>query len=276
MGQRLRSARARRWFGLGVTLWLSAGAWAAVAALSGLPWVGLALGLYFAFAGLALGQLLREARAVSGLLCAGNLDQARRALSYLVSRDTSGLDEAALWRTLAETVSENYCDAFVAPLFYMCLGGPPVLWIYKTVSTMDSMWGYKTQRFVDIGCAAARADDVLAYIPARLAAASLLAAGLLMGLPARLALARLGADARAMSSPNAGWPMAACAWLLHSTMGGSAVYFGEFLQKPQLGPAGVDWNGRKIAVLIRLIYSAAFILIALSTLIFLLRDILFS
>lgn len=243
----------RRVFGLGVAVGLG-GAAACVAALAGaVPFVGWLASLYLAFAGLALGQLLREARAVTRLIGSGELDAARRALSMLVSRDTSGLDQAGLRRTLAETLAENFCDAFVAPMFYLLLGGPALMWFYKTISTMDSMWGYKTDRFRELGWAGARGDDLLAWLPARLSAFLMLACGFFMGLAARGALANLRKDAAKMASPNAGWPMAAAAWLCGAGMGGPAVYFGESVKKPQLGPMDASWGELQLKILLRLI-----------------------
>jgi adenosylcobinamide-phosphate synthase len=246
----------KRLYGLCVAISLSLGVWFLASLLIRLPGLGWLFSLYLAFAGLALGQLMREAGNVSKLLESGRLEDARRELSFLVSRDTSALDEPGLWRTLAETVSENYCDAFVAPFFYLCLGGAPLLWLYKTVSTMDSMWGYKTERFVDLGWAGARADDALAFLPARLAACSLLAAGLVLGLPVRLAWANFRRDAQTMASPNAGWPMASAAWLCGASMGGRAVYFGSAVEKPPLGPVGMLWDTKRFSALVRLICYA--------------------
>jgi adenosylcobinamide-phosphate synthase len=123
---------------------------------------------------------------------------------------------------------------------------------------MDSMWGYKTERFRELGWAAARADDLLAYLPARLSAGLLLCVGALLGLNSREALARFRADAATMDSPNAGWPMAASAWLLQGTMGGAATYFGEVKMKPVLGPEGNIWNVEKLEKLFRLVLFSGF------------------
>lgn len=243
----------RRVFGLGVAITLPLAVATMVYLLQRLPGVGWLLGLYFGFAGLALGQLLREARSVAALADAGKLDEARLAVSYLVSRDTTDFDFSTIRRTLAETISENFNDAFVAPLFFLMLGGPPLLWFYKTISTMDSMWGYKTVRFNDIGWAGARADDLLAWIPARVSAFALIAAGFCMGLHARSAVVNVGDDAKKMASPNAGWPMAACAWLVDAPMGGMATYFGTQVQKPAMGPISGDWTLGRIHVLLRLV-----------------------
>ncbi|MBI4804186.1 MAG: cobalamin biosynthesis protein [Desulfovibrio sp.] len=251
-----RISMQKRLFGLFAVILLSFGAYFAVLLLTRLPIIGWLFSLYFAYAGLALGQLLREARNVSHLIESGQLDEARRQLSFLVSRDTSVLDEPGLWRTLAETVSENFCDAFVAPLTYLFLGGPQLLWFYKSVSTMDSMWGYKTERFVDLGWAGARTDDVLAFIPARLSAYALIVSGFVLRLPAGKALLKFKQDARTMSSPNAGWPMAAAAWLCGASMGGPAVYFGTSVEKPLLGPAGSQWDIFRFKTLLRMIFVA--------------------
>jgi adenosylcobinamide-phosphate synthase len=251
-----RASRYKRLFGFLSVVLLGFGAYFVVLLLSKLPIVGWLLELYFAYAGLALGQLLREARNVSLLIETGQLDEARHQLSFLVSRDTYVLDEPGLWRTLAETVSENFCDAFVAPFMYLFFGGPQLLWLYKSISTMDSMWGYKTERFIDLGWACARADDALAFIPARLSAYALIASGFILGLPAGQALSAFKRDADAMSSPNAGWPMAAAAWLCGASMGGPALYFGTSVEKPLLGPLGVQWDTFRFKTLLKVVFVA--------------------
>lgn len=228
-------------------------AWALVGALASIKYLGFLFAVYFAYAGLALGCLLREARSVASLLDSGDLQGARSALAMLVSRDTSALDAAGVRRTLAETVSENLNDGFTAPLFYLCLLGPGGMWAYKTVSTMDSMWGYRTDRFRDLGRGAAKTDDLLAWIPARITARLLLFAGKRMGLDADTARARYGEDAAKMESPNAGWPMAAAAWLMGGQMGGPTVYFGETKDKPVLGPQGHPWDKPKVKLLFTLV-----------------------
>ena len=259
-----RSPAFKRLYGLLVAILLSLAVLTIVFLLTRIPVLGGLFALYLSFVGLALGQLLREARAVARLIESRQIEEARRQLSFLVSRDTSVLVEPDLWRTLAETVSENFCDAFVAPFFYLCLGGPPLLWFYKTVSTMDSMWGYKTARFRDLGWAGARGDDLLAYVPARLAAYLMIAAGFALGLPARRALSSLGQDARKMASPNAGWPMSAAAWLCGASMGGQAVYFGCSVDKPLIGPNHIKWDITRFRKLVLLIILSAFGMVSLA------------
>jgi len=245
----------RRLFGAAATLALAGLSALIVHLLVALPVVGGLAALYFAYAGLALGSLLREGQAVLTLLEAGDLPEARRALAGLVSRDTSGMDALAVRRGLAETVSENFNDGFVAPLFFLVLGGPALMWAYKAVSTMDSMWGYRTPRFRDLGWFCARADDAAAFVPARLSALALVAAGWCMGRRLPGVGRCIRRDAGAMASPNAGWPMAAAAWVCGAGMGGPAVYFGQAVDKPRLGPRG-GWDGPHLRLLCRLVSRA--------------------
>ncbi|MDY7000348.1 MAG: adenosylcobinamide-phosphate synthase CbiB [Thermodesulfobacteriota bacterium] len=226
---------------------------AAVYWLTHLTLFGPILALYFGFAGLALGSLLREGKIVLFHLLEGDLEKAREKLGGLVSRDVRGLNKRGLQRGLAESLSENLNDAFVAPFFYLILAGPVGLWVYKTVSTMDSMWGYKTKEWRDLGWASARADDVLAFIPARITALVMIVVGFALGLNAKAALGRVRADAKKCESPNAGLPMAAAAWLLEAKMGGEASYFGEVKKKPVLGPPGKAWGHAKLKKLMRLV-----------------------
>ncbi|WP_285904865.1 adenosylcobinamide-phosphate synthase CbiB [Pseudodesulfovibrio pelocollis] len=242
--------------GWGAVILLPAAAWSVAEFLMAIPYLGLLIAVYLAYAGLALGCLAREAYRVAALLDTGDLPGARAALSMLVSRDTSTLTPDEVRRTLAETVSENLNDGLVAPLFYLVLLGPGGMWAYKTVSTMDSMWGYRTERFRDLGRGAAKADDLLAWIPARITAWVMILVGWRRGLDHAAARANLARDAARVESPNAGWPMAAAAWLLNGQMGGKAVYFGEIKDKPVLGPAGAVWDRQMVRTLIRLCKSS--------------------
>ena len=186
-----------------------------------IPYLGWAMYLYFAYSGLALGQLLKEGREISRILESGNLEGARARISLLVSRDTDDMNENDMRKALAETLSENFNDGFVAPAFFLCLGGPALMWAYKVASTMDSMWGYRSERFERLGWAGARADDILAYIPARLSALFLAAGAWFVGVGKKGLAESVMTDAGKMQSPNAGWPMAAAAWLCSASMGGA-------------------------------------------------------
>lgn len=222
--------------------------------LCSLPLIGTICAMLFSAMGLALGNLLYEAHKALLAIEHGTLEQGRHAVSMLVSRDTSALEQDDLRRALAETVSENFNDGFVAPLFWLTLGGPVGLWMYKCVSTIDSMWGYRTEKYEQFGKAGAKLDDVLAWIPARLSAGLLcLTAPFVLRFPLPSMLSKIKADAKTMESPNAGWPMAAAAWLHGAHMGGMACYFGVMKQKPVLGPKDSDatWTYERLTALLR-------------------------
>ncbi len=245
--------------GVFTLLLLCALSWGVITLLVSIPIIGMLFGIYFSYAGLALGCLLKEGRHVGDLVEQGHLEEARRALSMLVSRDTANMNEDEIRRSLAETISENLNDGFIAPLFYLVLTGPAGLWVYKTVSTMDSMWGYKNDRFEQLGYAGAKIDDVLAFIPARLTAWAMYFAGKLMSLDTLNAKKHFKVDARKMESPNAGWPMSMAAWLIGGQMGGETMYFGEAKNKPILGPLNEKWHSFKINQLIDLCKRTALV-----------------
>nr|WP_287410302.1 adenosylcobinamide-phosphate synthase CbiB [Pseudodesulfovibrio sp.] len=242
---------------LGIAGWIAvllfaSVSWGIVALVTAIPYLGVLISLYLSYAGLALGCLIKESSKVLHVLESGDIVGARKAIAMLVSRDTSELDANGIRRTLAETVSENLNDGFVAPLFYLCLFGPGGLWAYKTVSTMDSMWGYRTERFNDLGRGAAKTDDLLAWLPARITAYLMIIAGKLRGLNIKETKKHFKKDARKMESPNAGWPMATAAWLIGGQMGGPTVYFGTVKDKPVLGPIDKPWDKTMIRALIGL------------------------
>lgn len=266
-----RLAAVRGWrnrlFGTVGVLAVAVGAGGLVGLACRLPLLGPVFWLYFAFAGLALGDLLRQARLAARFLEYKDLEAARRVVAGLVSRETGDLDAAGLSRALAESVSENANDGFVAPLFFLMLGGPGLLWAYKAVSTADSMWGYRTPRHARLGWFGARADDALAFAPARLTAGAMwLVAGLFGPRPAGL-WGKIARDAGKSASPNAGWPMAAAAWVCGAGMGGPARYFGRLVEKPRLGPTDSAWDAKRQQFLRRLVLLSGFIIVVLMVLI---------
>jgi adenosylcobinamide-phosphate synthase len=232
-----------------------------------LPWLGPVCWLYFAYAGLALGGLLAEAGRAARFLDKKELESARQVVAGLVSRDVTDLDAAGLGRALAESVAENANDGFVAPLFYLALGGPGWLWVYKAISTADSMWGYRTARYARLGWFGARADDVLAFVPARLTAGAMWLAGGLFGIRRSGFWVNISRDARKSASPNAGWPMAAAAWLCGAGMGGPATYFGRRVMKPTLGPSEGAWDAGRQRLLRRLVLLSGLIVVVLIVLV---------
>ena len=228
---------------------------AAVSLLGAVPFLGGWILLFLCYSGLALGHLLRAGRKALAALERGDIEEGRLRVSHLVSRDLRTADTRDIYRALAESLAENFNDAFIAPLFWLSLGGPVGLWAYKTVSTADSMWGYHTPRWEYFGKAAARADDLLAFVPARLSALLLWLTAYGMSGATRAELwpgwRTVRAQARRMESPNAGWPMAVAAWMHGAAMGGATVYHGEVKEKPRLGPLSdasgtVSWDGARI------------------------------
>lgn len=231
------------------------------------PAVGFAISLWLAWTSLALHSLHKESREVVRLVEMGHIEDARSALSLIVGRQTSHLDEEGILRACIETVAENTSDGVVAPLFYLFLGGPVLAILYKTLNTLDSMIGYRDDRYRELGWAAARMDDLANLIPARLTALLMIIASFFLGLKGFNALKILRRDARLPDSPNAGYPEAAAAGALGIQLGGPAVYFGEVTDKPRLGDVDVSISVRSYRQMVRLMYLTSFLALGLGLLI---------
>ena len=187
---------------------------------------------------IAARDLWDHAMRVHAALCAGTLVQAREAVQQLVGRDTARLQESEIVRATVESLAENTSDGIIAPLFYLALGGPALAMAYKAVNTLDSMVGYRNERYRDFGWASARLDDVVNWIPARLTALALCGAASLRWGRGQAAWAVCWRDARNHPSPNSGWPEAAMAGALDVRLGGEAFYGGWVEARPLIGNAG--------------------------------------
>ena len=183
---------------------------------------------------LAVRDLRKESMKVASALNKG-LPDARKALSRIVGRDTENLDEAAVIRAAVETVAENTTDGAVSPLFFLFLGGPAAAMAYKAVNTMDSMIGYKNERYLHFGRAAAKLDDVLNFIPARIAALLWIVAAGLCGEDMKGAWRIWRRDRFKHESPNSAQTESACAGSLQVALAGDAYYFGKLKKKPVIG-----------------------------------------
>lgn len=173
--------------------------------------------------------LIREVREVF-LALDRSLDEGRRQVARIVGRDTSQLSAQEVRTAALETLAENLSDGVIAPLFWLVLLGTPGMLAYKMVNTLDSMIGYRTERYKDFGCWAARIDDVANYIPARLTALLMVIAS------GRLSLVKfVWKNGRRHASPNSGYPEAALAGILDCRFGGTHIYFGELFDKPYIG-----------------------------------------
>lgn len=197
---------------------------------------------------LSMKDLKTESMKVCQALEAEDVEQARQAVSMIVGRDTARLDKDGIARAAVETVAENTSDGVIAPLLYLTLGGGVLGVLYKTVNTMDSMIGYKSDRYLDFGRCAARLDDAVNFIPSRLAAWLMIAGTVLCKLisnkeerkdallyhPGR-ALRIYRRDCRKHASPNSAQTEAACAGALGLRLAGDAWYFGRRVEKPYIG-----------------------------------------
>ena len=181
-------------------------------------------------------SLVTAAREVSRPLMAGDLAQARRMVGMIVGRETHSLDGPAVTRATVETVAENFVDGFLSPLCFALVFGVPGALTYKMINTLDSMVGYRNEKYILFGRVAARMDDVANFIPARISVLVIsLAAAIVSPIRGRRALETAWAEGRAHKSPNAGFPEASFAGALGVRMGGPNVYHGEVVEKPHIG-----------------------------------------
>ncbi len=221
------------------------------------PWVRFVLETVMCYQLLATKALKDETMKVYTALSQGDLKQARYAVSMVVGRDTEVLDETGVTKAAVETVAENASDGVIAPLLFLAIGGAPLGFFYKAVNTMDSMVGYKNDKYLYFGRAAARFDDVLNYIPARLSGALMSAAASFCGLDAGNAWKIFLRDRRNHSSPNSAHTEAAAAGALHIQLAGNAYYFGKLYEKPTIGDPDRPVEYEDIRRVNRLLYATA-------------------
>ena len=226
------NAGGRGWRSHGVTAWFLAVIPLTLLAtlLSWLPYIGWIVEILALYCALGLRSLGEHITPVADALRRDDLIEARLRVGYLVSRETAELDGTAVARAATESVLENGSDAVFAALFWFVVAGAPGVVLYRLSNTLDAMWGYRNERFERFGWAAARIDDVLNYIPARLVALTYALLG-----KTRLALKCWRTQAPAWDSPNAGPVMASGAGALGVELGGTATYHGEVHERAQLG-----------------------------------------
>lgn len=230
--------------------------------------VGIFIESIFIAIGLAQKSLRVAALDVYKPLAVGDLKEARVKLSWIVGRDTDKLTESEIARATVETVSENTADGITSPLFWAFLFGAPGLWLYKTINTLDSMIGYKDERYEKFGKFSARADDFMNLIPARLT-------GLLIicyapnkgGVSFSKRLKGWFKDSRRHPSPNSGFLEAATAWQLGVTLGGKSTYRGAKSERPEIGPGKVALEASHIKASISEMHFTSFLFWLMLTLI---------
>jgi len=232
-------------------------------------WIGISVTILLGSLCLARRNLKEHAQAVSDALMRRDIASTRTMLARMVSRETSELSETEIIRGTVESVAENSSDGVIAPLFYMAIGGVPLAMAYKAVNTLDSMIGYRTERYEQFGKVAARLDDVANFIPARMTALAFVGAAWLgrrFGRPydEKNAWRITWRDGHKHDSPNAGYPEAAMAGALGVRLGGPSRYCGEIVEKPTLGDEKNSLQGERISQSLDLLDMAS--VIALLTL----------
>ena len=227
------------------------------------PLLALALETVWCWQALAVRGLASESEKVRGCLTGGTLEEARRAVGRIVGRDTGALTYQGVTRAAVETVAENFADGVVAPMVYMLLGGAPAALCCKAVNTMDSMVGYKNERYLHFGRAAAKLDDAVNYLPARLAALLLILSSGLTGqsLPGALRIWRR--DRRCHASPNSAQTESAMAGALGIQLAGPASYFGLVHDKPTIGDPLREVEPDDIRRANRMLYTASLLCLTL-------------
>jgi adenosylcobinamide-phosphate synthase len=228
------------------------------------PLAGFAVETLLCYQLIAVKDLKTESMAVHERLMANDLTGARRAVSRIVGRDTEGLDAKGVVRAAVETVAENTADGVASPLFYLMLGGAALGCWHKAVNTMDSMVGYKNERYLYFGRAAALLDDALNFLPSRLCALAMIAAAGALGFDGAGALRIFRRDRLKHASPNSAQTEAACAGALGIRLAGPCRYGGELEDKPYIGDDTRPVEAGDIARANRLLYGTAILLFILA------------
>lgn len=222
-------------------------------------WLGLAIESVMCWQILATKSLKDESMKVYNALKTGDIEKSRYAVSMIVGRDTENLDDKAVARAAVETVAENTSDGIVAPLIFLAIGGAPLGFFYKAVNTMDSMLGYVEMPYKNIGLVPAKMDDVINFIPARLSALIMLAAGWLMKLNVKNGWIIFKRDRFNHASPNSAQTESVCAGLLGLRLAGDAWYHGVLHKKKYIGDAMREIDYEDIPRSCRLLYVTAFL-----------------
>lgn len=222
--------------------------------------MGLVFSVYLAYTTLATRDLYIETKRVFAALQREDLPQARQKLSLVVGRDTVHLDKPEIIRALLETIAENINDGVIAPLFYLSFGGPPLAMSYKAINTLDSMLGYKQEKFWHLGWAAAKLDDLVNFIPARISGLIIILAAAFLGKSWRDAYKVMWRDQRNHDSPNSGWPEAAMAGALGFQFGGINFYFGMPSRKPFIGEGKKEFHLTHIPEAWKILYLSSFLM----------------
>jgi adenosylcobinamide-phosphate synthase len=229
------------------------------------PVAGMAVSVLLLYFSIAPRDLAAHAMAVCHALDGGDLALARQLVSMMVGRDTAELDAEGVTRAALESVAENSSDGVTAPLFYGMLFGPVGAWVYKAVNTLDSMFGYRNDRYLEFGWASARLDDLFNYIPARLTVLAVALAAFILRLYSLDTLRSVRVGARLHESPNAGYPESAFAGALGVKLGGLRSYGGVIRSVPELGLQDDEMSTVMLRRSVRLMYATALVFLAVGS-----------
>lgn len=213
--------------------------------------------LLFCYQIFACKSLKVESMKVYEPIEAGDLSESRKRLSMIVGRDTENLDFEGITKAVVETVAENTSDGVIGPMLFMLIGGAPLAFVYKAINTMDSMIGYKNDKYLYFGRAAARLDDLVNLIPARITGLAMVAVSAPCGLDGKNAAKIFRRDRKNHSSPNSAHPESACAGALGVQLGGDACYFGKRYAKQTIGDALRPVEKEDIKRACRLMYASS-------------------
>jgi adenosylcobinamide-phosphate synthase len=229
-----------------------------------LPALGYVLESFLCWQLLAAKSLKDESMKVHERLLEGDIGAAREAVSMIVGRDTATLDEEGVVRAAVETVAENASDGVAAPIIYIMLGGASLGCLYKAVNTMDSMIGYKNEKYLSFGRAAAKTDDVFNFLPSRICALLMIVSAFLLRCDGKQAWRIWRRDRKNHASPNSAQTEAACAGALGVRLAGPAAYFGKRVEKPYIGVETRPIRADDIAMANRLMYGASILSLLLA------------
>lgn len=228
-------------------------------------WLGVIVESIFVYYMLAARCLCNESMKVCKAIEADDISTARQAVSMIVGRDTDKLDKNGILRAAVETVAENTSDGETAPIFYMAFGGAAAGFFYKAANTMDSMLGYKNDKYIDFGRFAAKFDDVLNFVPSRISALMMIAAAFVLRYDFKSAYKIWRRDRNSQASPNAAQTESAAAGALGLQLLGDAYYFGELHHKNTIGNDVREIEADDIRRVNRLMFAASVIMLLFAT-----------
>ncbi len=223
---------------------------------------------------IALRCLDTEVMKIYNSLKERNIEKARKQISYLVSRDTESLDEKGIVKATVETATENITDGIISPIFYMIIGGAPLGIAYKAINTIDSMIGYKNEKYIDFGFFGAKLDDVVNFIPARLTGVAMVIFAFITGKDYKNGYRIMIRDHNKSKSPNAGWRESVVVGVLGIELSGPTVYFGKVVNKDTIGDNVNDINYEHIKTTTDFMYGATLIVLFIGVVVFLIKGMI--